>query len=95
MDEKPGRTRSLQQTGAAIRFLWSFLSSERPLLRCRSGRSDGACPMFCFCCDRSFNWDVSNCQVEHCRRCLNCARHCPCPDPRLVGEDEADEPEVV
>jgi hypothetical protein len=33
--------------------------------------------------------------VGHRRRCLNCARHCPCPDPQLVGEDEADEPEVV
>jgi hypothetical protein len=50
--------------------------------------------MFCFCCDRSFNRDVCACVTEHCR-CLNCARHCPCPDPQCVGEDEADEPEVV
>jgi hypothetical protein len=51
--------------------------------------------MFCFCCDRSFNPDPCDCVVEHCLRCLNCARHCPCPDPQLVGDDEADEPEVI
>jgi hypothetical protein len=34
-------------------------------------------------------------RLRLCRRCLNCARHRPCPDPQLVGEDEADEPEVV
>ncbi len=51
--------------------------------------------MFCYRCDRSFDRDVCDCAVEHCRRCLNCARHCPCLDPHPVGEDEADEPEVV
>ena len=51
--------------------------------------------MFCYCCDRRLDPDRCVCCVEHCRRFLNCARHCPCPDPQLVGEDEADEPEVV
>jgi hypothetical protein len=51
--------------------------------------------MFFFFCGRSFNRVACNCVVEHCLRCLYCNRHCPCPDPQLVGEVEAGEPEVT
>ncbi len=49
----------------------------------------------CSCYDRRLSTDPCDCAVEHCRRCLYCVKHCPCPDPRPVGEDEADEPDVV